>query len=940
MLTLVAWIALTACSGGEAPPPPPTDTPATPAPPADDAAGIKNALLAGKYTDALSAGEKGLGAHAAEDVWWDLVEVAAIRGGQAGPLLDRLQADQAIGGRADRHFALRGSLATEARRPVDLLAAAKALQESAPGDAASFSLAAVRLGATLPPDAAPATVALVAAAMDPTAPIDPLVDGLGGDRAVLDRVELRLARGDRSGAASLLATVSPKPLLLAERAAGLKARLLPDAGAAMTEAEAGAKAAAEAGDVVGAAEIYAAALPVAAGAFKADAVVDAAAKLRATAQEKNNGRAVAEAAAVQAEAALRAGLPGVAREAAGVASMTAATKARGQWSLALASGMMGDAAGVEAAATGLPGVRVQAVRDLAAAMRGESPTLPSPGIDGSDAALQALVGAGWLGNRGPAVNAALAAAGDAPDLALWASLWATPGPVVTGESPSPAMVAENGVRTYTSTGAGTALADLSHPNAAAWNVVITNTGDAPPGAGLGGWVRMRASLKGGDLTQAGSDLAQLGATTPEWRRGPWTPVLALDGVEPAALDRELDPVAALPDAYPVLAVEHGWKHRAAFRDMAWSKGISPIGGEAKPEVRDAVWAAVARLRTRELAWAAGAGAFPAEERKALDEAEAKAGLKAHKPMTLKEIANAAEQNAVWSFLPTDAGVEVLAIAGPKAAYAVLPANFGGDIVAYMGQLAGGANGVGAGDRLRGRAIDPFANELLGIGTYHLVGPDVFGAFPVDALPEQADGIRFLMAIRNVLHHGRFEDLVPADEPLEGSFTVSMLSVAESKEDVSEITSMFPDGVSLVGKQATVEAWKKAAATARFVHIGRLPATPEGGFVLPSGEKLRLGDIAASAMIARTAVVASTGDSVLNEARIAALHAGGVRDVLVTGWVKDQAFHTRLLQNFWDRANRRYNAIRSLSESRNEVLKEMPQAASPAWWGGYQLSARK
>ncbi len=939
MLTLLAWFALSGCDGEGAAPPPPV-TPVVAPTPVGATDAVKGALLAGRYADALAAAEKGLGEHAADDTWWDLLEVAAIRGGQAGALLDRLQANEAVGGRVDRHFALRGALAAEARRPVDLLAAAKALSESAPGDAAAFSLAAVRLGATLPPDAAPATVALVAAAADPSAPIDPLVDALPGDRALLVRVDLLLQRGDRAAAAALVATSAPKQLLLAERAAALKARVLSDAGAALAEADVGAKAATEAGDLVGAAQIYGAVLPIAAGAYKADAVVEAAARLREFAQEKANTLAVAEASALQAEAALRAGSPLVARDAAVIASMTAATKARGQWSMALSASMLGDAAGVEAAATGLPGVRVQAVRDLARAMRGENPTVPSPGVTGADGALQGLLAAGWMADPAPALAGAAALSGDAPDLARWAALWSQDGPVAAGEGAPAALLAENAVRAYASTGTGQALADQSHPNAAAWNVVITNTGDAPPGVGLGGWVRLRGSIKTGDLTQAGSDLAQLAGTLPEWRRGPWAPVLRLDGVEPAAVDREVGSVARGGASGALMTVLHGWKHRNAYRDAAWTHGITPVPGGLKPEVRDAVWAAAARFRARELAWVSGAAEYPKEDRKTLEDAEAKAGLKVRKPLTMKEVANAAEQNAVWSFVPTADGIEVLSIAGARSNLTVVPASTEGEIRAYLAQLAGGSAAVAAGDRLRARIIDPAAEALLGIGTYHIVGGAAFSAFPVDALPEQSDGIRYLMAIRNVLHHSRFEDLVPGEEPLEGSFATSMVAVGAEPEDLAEIGGLFSDAPRLAGMEATAAAWKAAAVGARFLHFGKLPAAPDGGFRLPSGEILYLGEIAATPLVARTAVVASTGDAEVNAARRNALHAAGVRDVVVTGWIKDEAFHARYLLNFWDRANRRYNSVRSLSESRTETIKEFPAAGSPAWWGGYQLSARK
>ena len=99
-------------------------------------------------------------------------------------------------------------------------------------------------------------------------------------------------------------------------------------------------------------------------------------------------------------------------------------------------------------------------------------------------------------------------------------------------------------------------------------------------------------------------------------------------------------------------------------------------------------------------------------------------------------------------------------------------------------------------------------------------------------------------------------------------------------------------------------------------------------------------LAATPLLARTAVVAAEGDARVAEARAMALRAGGVRDVLVTRWARDRAFHDDILLRFWDRSNRRYNAIRSFAEARNEAIKEKPEAGPPPWWGGYLLTSRK
>src|SRR5688572_11398377 len=70
-------------------------------------------LRKGKADEAFTSGEAVLVAHPEDDAAWDFVELAAIRAGKAGELVDRLSADQALGGRTDRHQALRGVLALE-----------------------------------------------------------------------------------------------------------------------------------------------------------------------------------------------------------------------------------------------------------------------------------------------------------------------------------------------------------------------------------------------------------------------------------------------------------------------------------------------------------------------------------------------------------------------------------------------------------------------------------------------------------------------------------------------------------------------------------------------------------------------------------------------------------------------------------------------------------
>ena len=45
----------------------------------------------------------------------------------------------------------------------------------------------------------------------------------------------------------------------------------------------------------------------------------------------------------------------------------------------------------------------------------------------------------------------------------------------------------------------------------------------------------------------------------------------------------------------------------------------------------------------------------------------------------------------------------------------------------------------------------YLDVLTGIGKFYVVGPPPFGTFAINALPEQADGLRFLADIRSVVY---------------------------------------------------------------------------------------------------------------------------------------------------------------------------------------------
>lgn len=415
---------------------------------------IRKLLRAGKAGEAAKAAEALVTANPAEDGLWDLLELTAIRAGIAGELVDRLSADQAIGGRTDRHNVLRGVMAVEANRLGDALTAARVLGAIAPGDAAAIAAMAVAKGAPVPEGLGAGAAALVAATRDTTLPLDPEAEALPGWRAALVRAEARLARGDRSGAALDAAKADSGGVRAQQLAAAIRIRAATSAGEAFAAADPAARAAVVAGDAAGAAEILEAVLPVAAGGWRAAPLSDVAGELARTLADAGNAETSARLSAIEAESALRAGALIRARDAAKVASASTAVQVRAGWTLALASAGLGLPADIEAAAAGLPEPRAAGARDLARALRGESPSLPTGGLSGADAALQLLLAAGWLDDpRSAYAAAAAAAAGNAPDLVLWATLAgsrAAPGldlvppAPITGDPSAPAPGAATG----------------------------------------------------------------------------------------------------------------------------------------------------------------------------------------------------------------------------------------------------------------------------------------------------------------------------------------------------------------------------------------------------------------------------------------------------------------------------------------------------------------
>lgn len=932
-MTPTLLLLLTLACNTEAPPPPaPTPAQAQPKEPTDPAA----LAAAGKYEKALDLIEKKLSSKPEDDANWDLMEQVALRSGKAGEVVDRLSADQALGNRNERHFLLRGVLALAANRPADALAAARKLEGAAPGDAAWLATQAVLAGAAPPPELSPATLSLINAKRDAAAALSPEAEALPGWRVATLRAELKINRGDKAGATAEIAKMQGGALATAA-AEVWKVRTAGTADATWALLEPAAKAAADGGNHAQAAALMSAALPAMAAGFKAGALADFNAGLIKTAKDAGNKSGAAALSVVQAEICLRAGRLLDARAAVADAILDESNKIAVAWSQVLVEVAFGNTRGADVAVASLSEPRKSAAQDLIRRLQGAPVALPSAGLSGAEAAQQALLGAGYGPDAGALYDAALAQAGDATDLKLWAALGKGRGRLPADLLSSDALKGEDQVRAWLTGEPAPGPIVGSHPSAAIWSALsgggpVDNT-TSPVAA----WGRMRAALAGGDRSTAGTELSTLATAAPPWRVGPWAPLLVQDGPQVQEVARELDGIKG-PEVLPAQVSLHGWSHRADHYRRLWQTGAAPFGPEANAEQRAAVWDAQARYRTSVLAYLAG-GAFPAEELKALEAAERAAGLVNQAGPTLDALVTGLEGAALISLRGTTAGGEVLVVTAKKATVVGLDPKALEETRAWVTALASGDNQVKLGDRVREQLFDAVGDVLLGVQKYVYVGDGALSLLPVVALPEQKDGVRYLVAIRQVQFLPTFELVVspPAVDNL--PFDLDLLALCRSQDEADMFRRLFPKGKVLVGRDATVSAWRSDAAKARFIHIGTLDAAPGGGYQLSDGV-LSLGEIVDTPL--RTQAISVASDNVLlTDLRLRALRQAGAKELLGVGWVADKPFQEQVLGYFWETVNRRTAVPRSTFDALSRAMKdkELTLQRQPWLWGGYFPSGR-
>jgi hypothetical protein len=438
----------------------------------------------------------------------------------------------------------------------------------------------------------------------------------------------------------------------------------------------------------------------------------------------------------------------------------------------------------------------------------------------------------------------------------------------------------------------------------------------------------------GDSATAARAYGALGLTTPAWRTGPWAPLLVLDGPEPGLLGGDAAAIQKSADPLPVAVAMHGWAHRREATLALWHNGVTPFPPTASAEQRAAVWDAVAQYRAGVLAWLAGAANFPTKAAASLTAAEQAGGLQAFQSPSINALRSAVDNTAILSFRPVGAGYEALVLTPSGGRLLLLRDQVEQEAAEVLSQLQRGSTPVAPADRLRERTVDLASAELLGIGRYVVVGAPPLGLLPIEALPEQADGLRYLADIRNVGYLPDFDAIGGNFPPYPDEYEVALLAFCANPSEADIIRRTFAGAVVLEGKDATVDAWKKRAGIARFLFLGEFATTGSGGWQLSDGV-LSLADVAATGLTARSGYVSGSANLAVASARIAALRRAGLRDVLVGSFWQDPTFHNRILTHYWENMSRRYNASRSYGDARALSIKEVgPSARQPVDWGGY------
>ncbi len=826
-----------ACSGDEAPKEPgPTKVVKAKAKPPPEAPTFEERLeeargksLAGG-DEALTTAEALLAEKPEDDSVWRLLAAAA--GGRERAVYDRLDATQAIGGRAELHHALRAELALASGLAVEAAAAAK--QTGAEDVAAPLIVRAILAGAprTEADGGSEGLAALLTFATEKR--LKPAqvtaAEAVSGWRAAALRAEVHAGRGETEAAL--------KAWEVTAKDADPRAQIAGEAGRAAMGSSGAAPMAdalgwAIAGTKVALAEGDRAAVD--AGLKSVEALAGATRSPAAAAEVLGEARTALEAAGATDAAAtlgvrlaalhLQAGQVVAAydtAEAARAAATQPELQAQAAWTSGLAAYALGRSAAVDAAAEHLDGAPAGALQALGLASQGKRQAavalMPLSGLSLQQAAAAYLALGRVAGDAAPDwLERSMSAADRSGDpvtavaarLALEAAVRVS-NPrsardlrtaLARSAGDAPGLTLELGARRML---AGE-RADFAADDGKGAQIWAALAGGSTPDPGLAEswtegvrlWANGRAAAGSRD-DRALDQYVQALAHLPLHRQGLLGTGTVLDGSAGLDVDQDLTLLAGQSEdpALGAALAAHEVGHRLGSLQSDVVRGRDFLAGLETAQ-RESVLSAAAAVRAGMALYQAG-GAAPMEALNAYVVAEKTAG----------------ESSVAFARLQPTAGitVESLRELSPRAAilsFRLAPSGAHGVVLTPAG---GGMRGLGksdriqqaaaeqasslaaaaqteeraqhrTGDRLRSLLLDPFIQELTGYGRYLVIADEPLLQFPFTTFPEQSAGLRYLADIRTMCVSQTLRDLFSGKS--DGQFKPDYLALASPSEGVPD-----------------------------------------------------------------------------------------------------------------------------------------------------------
>ena len=862
---------------------------------------------------------------------------------------------------------------------------------------------------------------------------------VAGWRAAALRGDVLASRGDTAAALAEFAAAAgaPDPRAVTRGNLG-RAKLLGAAAPTHLDRATWSAAAVTAANDAGLVDLLPSALRVAAdahlAAFRATEAVTLLEPAFRAAVAAEDAAAIGTSGVQVARVALAAGAPVLAAEAAGAARKALSTGdpellQQAAWAEVWATWALGRADAARAAADTVTGARKPAADALALAAAGQldaaADRMSLKGLSPSDAARAAQAAALLQPSRAishleAAVKAA--AASSEPGLLLQSRLLLEEAARARGVSVAArvradllksagagaagdGLRAEVAVRSLIAGGSGDVATAPAAWQALARKATTTDTNAVT--AAVGPWAGGRAGAASGDAAAAvqyGQALAKL----PLHRQGVLDTGTALDGSE--GFDLETDLGLLVADVADVGALAAGLAVQEAGHRLGVARADvrarRQIAAELPSEHRDALLGAAAAARAGMLRYQASGGPLPVAAFEALAKAEAAAGAATPslkrilpvKPPSMGELRRALDGAALLSYTVGPDQVYGLALTnqggairrlGSSRELQALAGRHRGALEAAAGKEAKAAHS--AGDGLRRILVDPFMGDLSGFGRYLVLAPSDLFTFQFTTLPEQADGLRWLAAIRTLsmspdVRSIRIPPEKPSEKPVAYNPDFLGLGAPEPAPPPSEdgatdgeaaATDAAPDGQDaevggttdedllrrhrantnmpldlgaasrqfgadfreiLVGTDASASRWSELVSKARYIHISEVDVAGDGGFALSDGD-LSLATIRTTPIRAQLVIITAEGPPEVQMSRARAFLDAGAESVMVSTWGVPPKVYDRLFDGFYEAINRDRTAAASAREARESLLRTSLneyEQDDPADWGSMML----